>query len=36
MFEHILPHLDAKYHIHHTFIIVSYTCAICHLHRYPT
>ena len=31
-----LPHLDAQYHIHHTFIIVSYTCAIHHLHCYPT
>ena len=36
IFECILPHLDTQYHIHHTFIIVSYTCAICHLHCYPT
>ena len=35
-FVYILPHLDAQYHIHHTFIIVSYKCGICHLHCYPT
>ena len=28
IFQHILPHLDAQYHIHYTFITVSYTCAI--------
>ena len=36
IFEYILPHLGVQYHIHHTFIIVSYTCAICHLHHYQT
>ena len=35
IFEHILPHFDAQYHIHN-IIIVSYTWAICHLHHYPT